>query len=52
MLDFYSDDIIIWRMKRLKLTVEEKDALEIRHQHCTNAKESDGIKAVLLRSEG
>ena len=39
-------------MKRLKLTVEEKDALEIRHQHCTNTKESDRIKAVLLRSEG
>ena len=41
MLDFYSDEIIIRRMKRLKLTVEEKDALEFRHQHCTNVKESD-----------
>ena len=47
MLDFYSDEIRIQRMKRLKLTVEEKDALEIRHQHCTNEKESDRIKSVL-----
>lgn len=39
-------------MKRLKLSSEEKIALELRHQHCSNAKESDRIKAVLLRSEG
>ena len=39
-------------MKRLKLTDEEKSGLEFRHQHCSDAKESDRIKAVLLRSEG
>ena len=39
-------------MKRIKLSEAEKEALEYRHQHCSNAKESDRIKAVLLRSEG
>lgn len=39
-------------MKRLFLTPEEKSALEMRHQYCENRKESDRLKAVLLRSEG
>ena len=39
-------------MKRIKLSEAEKEALEYRHQHCSTAKESDRIKAVLLRSEG
>lgn len=39
-------------MKRLKLTDDEKSELESLHRHCSNAKESDRIKAILLRSEG
>lgn len=39
-------------MKRLHLTVEEKNHLELRHQACDNRKEGDRIKAILLRSEG
>lgn len=40
------------RMKRLFLTKEEKESLEIRHQNCLDRKEGDRIKAILLRSEG
>lgn len=43
---------MLWRMKRLYLTPEEKAYLEETHQHCENRKEGDRIKAVLLRSEG
>ena len=39
-------------MKRLKLTDEEKFVLEERHRFSNDAKESDRIKAVLLRAEG
>jgi len=39
-------------MKRLFLTKEEKESLELRHQHCPDRKEGDRIKAILLRSEG
>lgn len=39
-------------MKRIHLTEEEKSELERRHTLCSNAKESDRIKSVLLRSEG
>ncbi len=39
-------------MKRLHLTSEEKNALEIAHHTCENGKERDRIKAILLRSEG
>lgn len=39
-------------MKRLYLTASEKEELELRHKGCENKKESDRIKAVLLRSEG
>ena len=39
-------------MKRIKLTEDEKLSLEIRHRESTCSKESDRIKAVLLRSEG
>jgi len=39
-------------MKRLFLTKEEKDRLELRHQNCIDRKEGDRIKAILLRSEG
>lgn len=39
-------------MKRLFLTAEEKESLELRHLHCLNRKEGDRIKAILLRSEG
>ncbi|KTD14394.1 helix-turn-helix domain-containing protein [Legionella israelensis] len=39
-------------MKRLFLTKEEKDRLEIEHSLKENGKERDRIKAILLRSEG
>lgn len=39
-------------MKRLFLTSEEKESLELRHLHCLDRKEGDRIKAILLRSEG
>jgi transposase len=39
-------------MKRIHLSEEEKLALELRHTHCSDRKEGDRIKAVLLRSEG
>ena len=39
-------------MKRIRLTEDEKAELESRHSQCTNRKEGDRIKAVLLRSEG
>ncbi|CZK12918.1 TPA: IS630 family transposase [Legionella pneumophila] len=39
-------------MKRLFLTKEEKESLEVRHQNCEDRKEGDRIKAILLRSEG
>lgn len=43
---------MICDMKRLYLNPEEKAELELCHQSCTNRKEADRIKAVLLRSEG
>ncbi len=39
-------------MKRFHLTAEEKTALEVQHHACAHKKESDRIKAILLRSEG
>lgn len=39
-------------MKRLPLTSEEKNALELAHSVCENGKERDRLKAILLRSEG
>lgn len=39
-------------MKRLHLTSEEKNTLEMAHHTCENGKERDRIKAILLRSEG
>ncbi len=38
-------------MSKLCLTNKEKSALEARHKACRDAKESDRIKAVLLRAE-
>lgn len=43
---------MLFGMKRLYLTAEEKNHLELRHQACDNRKEGDRIKAILLRSEG
>jgi len=39
-------------MKRIKLTIKEKAALEVRHHETNDGKERDRIKVVLLRSEG
>lgn len=39
-------------MKRLYLTLEEKDSLEREHALKENGKERDRIKVILLRSEG
>ncbi len=39
-------------MKRIHLSADEKLELELRHRHCSDRKEGDRIKAVLLRSEG
>ena len=39
-------------MKRIRLSPDEKYALELRHRQCKNVKELDRIKAILLRSEG
>ena len=39
-------------MKRIKLTSDQKLYLEQRHASCSNGKERDRMKAVLLRSEG
>ena len=39
-------------MKRVHLTQQEKEALELRHSQSQERKEGDRIKAVLLRSEG
>lgn len=39
-------------MKRLRLTPEEKQALELEHSLNPKRKECDRIKAILLRSEG
>lgn len=44
--------IMLYDMKRLYLSPEEKAALEQRHHDCVDRKEGDRIKAVLLRSEG
>lgn len=44
--------IMLYSMKRLYLTAEEKAALEVQHQACDTRKEGDRIKAILLRSEG
>ena len=39
-------------MSDIRLTQEEKATLERRHNSCRDSKESDRMKAVLLRSEG
>ena len=39
-------------MYNFYLSPKEKTALELRHKQCRDVKESDRIKAVLLRSEG
>jgi len=44
--------IKILHMNKFYITPEEKIALELRHKQCWDVKESDRIKAVLLRSEG
>jgi transposase len=38
-------------MENFNLTAKEKTALELRHKQCRDAKESDRIKVILLRSE-
>ena len=38
-------------MKEFHLTAEEKSSFELRHRRNRDKKESDRIKAVLLRSE-
>ena len=38
-------------MKKINLTVEQKEALETRHKKSCGKRESDRIKAVLLRDE-
>ena len=38
-------------MKKLELTAEQKEALEMRHKKSCGKRESDRIKAVLLRNE-
>jgi transposase len=39
-------------MKKIDLTAQEKLNLERRHKRCKDSRESDRIKAILLRSEG
>ena len=39
-------------MNRFILTTEEKASLELLHLQCKDKKDSDRLKAVLLRSEG
>jgi hypothetical protein len=39
-------------MKEIKLTVAQKEALKTRHKKSCGKRESDRIKAVLLRNEG
>ena len=39
-------------MSKITLTLQQKTALESRHKKAGDARESDRIKAVLLRSEG
>ncbi len=38
-------------MKKLELTAEQKEVLKIRHKKSCGKRESDRIKAVLLRNE-
>ncbi|MCP4986418.1 MAG: IS630 family transposase, partial [Colwellia sp.] len=38
-------------MKKIELTEEQKEALESRHKKSCGKRESDRIKAVLLRDE-
>ena len=52
MLAFLRNEIIRLRMKRIRLSEEEKERLELEHKLLINGKERDRIKAVLLRSEG
>ena len=44
--------IIISVMKNIKLTIEQKIALEALHDESRDGRVRDRIKAVLLRSEG
>ena len=39
-------------MYNFYLSPKEKTALELRHKACRESKESDRIKAILLRAEG
>ena len=39
-------------MKKIKLTVAQKEALETRHKKSCGKRKSNRIKAVLLRNEG
>ena len=52
MLAFLRNEIILLRMKRIRLSEEKKERLELEHKSLINGKERDRIKAVLLRSEG
>ncbi|MDB6097030.1 MAG: transposase [Francisellaceae bacterium] len=45
------NEIKISAMEKLDLTAKEKAALELRHKQSRDVKESDRIKAILLRSE-
>jgi transposase len=49
---FGFDEIRLLFMKRIDLTPKEKASLEVQHSESTDVRESDRIKAVLLRSEG
>jgi transposase len=51
-LHFLEGKIMLCDMKKLQLTKAEKLVLEKRHRECSNLKEGDRIKAILLRSEG
>ena len=51
-MHFWFKEIMLCTMKRIHLSNEEKSDLEVRHSSCSNGKERDRIKAVLLRSEG
>jgi hypothetical protein len=53
-LDFQIKEIMLLpiNMSKINLTTEQKTGLECRHKKARDARESDRIKAVLLRSEG
>jgi hypothetical protein len=43
---------MIYAMNRFIFTEEEKASLELQHLQCKEKKDSDRLKAILLRSEG